>query len=107
MVRGVHYQIMTMLRIRRMAVDDTVVFLLSGRIREEHILELTELLASEKEGSKMAFDLEEIRLVDREGIRFLGACEARGIILQNCPAFVREWIEKGSDRGYGAKFVAR
>lgn len=76
-------------------------FMLSGWIQEEHIAELTKLLAGEKNGLKVAFDLEEVRLVQREGIRFLAACEARGIELHNCPAFVREWIQRGS-RGHGA-----
>ena len=80
--------------------------MLSGRIREEHIPELTELVASEKEGSRIVFDLEEVRLVHREGVRFLAGCEAKGITLQNCPSFVREWIQTGSDSGHDAKSVA-
>ena len=80
--------------------------MLSGRLQEQHISELTELLAGEKDGSRIVFDLEELRLVHRDAVRFLATCEARGILLQNCPAFVREWIQKGSDRGHGAKFVA-
>jgi hypothetical protein len=95
-----------MLRIRRITTDDLVIFILSGRIREHHISELTDLLAAEKDGSRIVFDLEEVRLVHRDAVRFLAACEARGILLQNCPAFVREWIQKGSDSGHGAKFVA-
>jgi hypothetical protein len=75
-----------------------VVFALSGHIREEHVSELTELIGSEQELSAVSFDLEEVRLVHREAVRFLAACEARGIVLRNCPAFVREWIQTGSDR---------
>ena len=81
-------------------------FTLSGRIREEHISELAELVAGEKEDSRIVFDLEEVRLVHREGVRFLAGCEARGITLQNCPAFVREWIQTGSDGGHDTKSVA-
>jgi len=87
-----------MLRILRSAVDGRVVFALSGHIKEEHVSELTELIGSEKDLSLVFLDLEEVRLVHREAVRFLGACEARGITLMNCPAFVREWIQTGSDR---------
>ena len=92
-----------MLRIRRITTDRLVVLVLSGRIQEHHISELTELLAAEKDGSQIVFDLEEVRLVHRDAVRFLAACEARGILLQNCPAFVREWIQKGSDSGQDRK----
>jgi hypothetical protein len=95
-----------MLCIRRTITDGLVLFALSGRIEEQHVSELTALLAGEGEASRIAFDLEEIRLVHREGVRFLAACEARGIVLQNCPAFVREWIQTGSDSGYDAKSFA-
>jgi hypothetical protein len=93
--------------IRRTATDGLVVFKLSGRIEEQHISELTELLAGEGEGSRIAFDLQEIRLVHREGVRFLAACEAPGMVLQNCPAFVREWIQTGSASGHDAKSFAK
>jgi hypothetical protein len=86
-----------MFRIRRSAVRDHIVFTLSGRITDEHLPELTELLAGEKDGLPIVLDLEEVRLVHRDGVRFLAACEARGITLQNCPAFVREWIQSGSE----------
>jgi hypothetical protein len=86
-----------MLRIRRSAISGGVVFALSGHIKEDHVSELTELLGSEKDLSVVSFDLEEVRLVHREAVRFLATCEERGITLKNCPAFVREWIQTGSD----------
>ena len=43
----------------------------------------------------IALDLGDVRLVDREAIKFLSTCEADGIILKNCPSYVREWIETG------------
>ena len=69
---------------------DSTTFELSGRIRSEHILHLTSLL--EQERGRMVLDLKEVTLVDREAVRFLAACEAKGSVLRNCPAFVREWI---------------
>jgi hypothetical protein len=88
------------LRIRRSAEEKLAIFALSGRIEEKHVSELQQLLDAEGEGRYVTLDLEEVRLVDREAVRFLGACEAKGIQLKNCPSYIREWIEKGSGTGY-------
>jgi hypothetical protein len=86
-----------MLKIRRSEDNGVAVFALSGRIEEQQVSELQELLAGEAQ-AKAALDLEEVRLVDREVVRFLAACEARGISLRNCPSYVREWIETGGNK---------
>lgn len=85
-----------MLKIRRSEDNGIAVFALSGRIEEQQVSELQKLLAGEAQ-AKAALDLEEVRLVDREVVRFLAACEARGISLRNCPSYVREWIETGRE----------
>ena len=86
-----------MLKIRKSVQAGKTIFLLSGRIQEEHISELIDLLKTEKHLSTVILDLQEVRLVHREAVRFLASCEAQGITLKNCPAFVREWILTGSD----------
>src|SRR5262249_21290895 len=40
----------------------------------------------------IALDLQDVALVDRPAVVFLSSCRARGIALQHCPAYVREWI---------------
>ena len=77
-----------------------MIFALSGRIEQMHVLELKKLLEADAELRDIEFDLEEVRLVDRESVRFLATCEARGIKLKNCPSYIREWIETGSDTSY-------
>ena len=89
-----------MLKIRRSEDRGLAVFGLSGRFEREQVSELQKLLEAEAELRKVTLDLDELRLVDREAVRFLAACEAGGIKLENCPAYVREWIEKGRDTGY-------
>jgi len=84
-----------MLKIRRSEDGGLAIFALSGRIEEQNVSELQELLSGEAEVTKTALDLEEVRLVDREVVRFFAACEARGIRLRNCPSYVREWIGTG------------
>jgi predicted metal-binding protein len=76
----------------------TAMRVLSGRIEERHLAELQRLLESEADAPVMAFDLKEVKLVDREAIRFFTACTAKGIKLENCPPYIREWIERG--KGY-------
>jgi hypothetical protein len=87
-----------MLKIHRSENDGFAVFALSGRIEEEHVSELEKLLRGEARGINVTLDLEEVRLVDRQAVKFLGACEAQGVLLRNCPSYVREWIDTGSDK---------
>ena len=41
-----------------------------------------------------ALDLEHVTLVDVEGVRFLGACQAKGMELVHCSPYIREWIAR-------------
>lgn len=73
-----------------------MIFVLVGRIEEPQLPDLQKLLESEPKTARMALDLREVRLVDREGVKFLAACETKGVQLKNCPLYVRNWIEIGS-----------
>jgi hypothetical protein len=42
-------------------------------------------------------DLRDLRLADRDAVRFLRDCEADGMKLENCPAYVREWMDREKD----------
>jgi hypothetical protein len=86
-----------MIKIRRSEDNGLVVFALSGRIEEKDVPELEELLQAEAEGLEIALELGEVRLVDRGAVRFLAACEAQRIKLNNCPSYIREWIRTGSN----------
>jgi ABC-type transporter Mla MlaB component len=80
-----------MLRIQRYS-NRGVVFSLSGRIETEDVAELQRLLSLEAASQTIAIDLQDITLVDREAVKFLARCEAESIGLENCPAYVHEWI---------------
>ena len=67
---------------------------LSGRIEPEHLVGLEDLVGQEKRPRSMAIDLKEVTLVDRDAVTFLAQCESRGVTLENCPAYVREWIAR-------------
>jgi len=84
-----------MLRIARSQVGEFAVFALSGRIEEQDVAELQKLFDAEPQMAGITLDLKEVRLVDRQVVRFLAACETQGVSLRNCPPYVREWIETG------------
>ena len=75
-----------------------VVFAVSGRLDSENMAELKTQISAEANGQHIVLDLSELTLVDEDAVRYLEACEAGGIELKNCPAYVREWItrERGS-----------
>ena len=69
-------------------------FTLSGRIKAARLAELEKLLEGEAGDHNLVLDLREVKLVDRDVVSFLASCEAKGIKLANCPAYIHEWIEK-------------
>jgi hypothetical protein len=58
----------------------------------ENVSELEKLLRAEVSGRRIVLDLEDLTLVDQEVVSFVMNCEADGIQLKNCPAYIREWI---------------
>jgi hypothetical protein len=89
-----------MLKIQRTA-NGKVVFTLSGRIEAEDVAELQRLFALERGDDQLVLDLKDVTLVDRDAVKFLALCEADSITLENCPAYIREWIER--ERGQNSQ----
>ena len=83
---------MTCKVVRLVERDQLVLLHISGHLQEEHVSTVAELIA--KETDSVVLDLSEVTLVDREAISFLADCDVRGIVLRNCPAFIREWMSK-------------
>jgi anti-anti-sigma regulatory factor len=86
-----------MLRIQRSA-NGRVIFTLSGRIEAEDVTELRHLLALEAVGQRLVLDLRNVTLVNQDAVNFLAGCETDSIKLENCPAYIREWIERVEGR---------
>ena len=86
-----------MLKIQRKA-NGKVIFTVSGRIEGEDIEELRRLFKLEETNRKIVLDLKDVTLVDRDGVKFLSRCEADSVDLENCPAYIREWIERESGK---------
>jgi anti-anti-sigma regulatory factor len=83
-----------MFKIQRSAGEKGVVFTLSGRIKADRLAELEKLLECEAGDHSLVLDLKEVKLVDRDVVSFLAGCEAKGVNIANCPAYIREWIER-------------
>jgi len=78
------------LRIERVSHEQLIILRLSGRLQSEHVPELK----AQIEGctQRIAFDLADVKLVDRDVVGFLAACEANGVELRQCSPYIRDWI---------------
>jgi predicted metal-binding protein len=61
------------------------------------IAELKRLFELQTESLMSVVDLKNISVIDREVMHFLMNCEADGVKLENCPAYIREWMEREKD----------
>jgi hypothetical protein len=69
---------------------------LSGDLRSEDLDQVkTEI---ERCGTSAVLDVEEVALVDLDGVQFLNRCEANGVAVLNCPAYIREWMSRERTR---------
>jgi hypothetical protein len=70
---------------------------LIGSVQGEYLAELEELVQrAASDRRRLSFDLWQVRLVDREAVRFLASAIARGVRLVGCPAYLREWLRTES-----------
>jgi hypothetical protein len=81
-------------RIEAAARGRFTVFILSGRIEKEAIAELRKLFESQTDFGEIVLDLKDVGVIDREVMRFFMLCEADGVKLENCAAYIREWMER-------------
>ena len=82
-----------MLRIHRKA-NGEVVFVLSGQLNTEDIVELEKLIGAEGKDRPITLDLKDMTLTGQDGVNFLAQCEAADIALVNCDPYVREWVTR-------------
>ena len=82
-----------MLRIER-SENEEVVFTLSGQMDSDTMADLERLIDSEAKGRGVVLNLKDLTLVDEDSVIFLARCESNGVKLENCPPYVREWINR-------------
>src|SRR6202007_503597 len=69
---------------------------LSGEFRSEQLAQVkAEIELCE---SPTVLDLEELNLVDVEAVRFLNACETKGISVSHCSPYITEWMLRERSR---------
>jgi anti-anti-sigma regulatory factor len=84
-------------RIDTAARGKFTVFILSGRIDTHAIAELGRFLELQTDCRDIVLDLKDVSLVSRDAMGFLSCREADGVKLENCPSYIREWIEREKD----------
>jgi hypothetical protein len=82
---------------RFLTEEGTAVLRVTGRITGEDVDVLRAAL--EQESRAIAIDLSDVSLIDREVVKVLAVTEGNGIALRNCPAYIREWIDRESANG--------
>jgi anti-anti-sigma regulatory factor len=86
-----------MLKIQRSS-SDGVTFTLVGRIEVEHVTELQRLLSLEDVKHRIALNLQDVTLIDRDAVKFLARWETERVSLENCPSYIRAWIDREKKR---------
>lgn len=84
-------------RVDRVFENTLEIFYVSGRIEQEDLEVFRAAFGSANPGD-LAIDLRDVSLVDGEAVTFLAVIEANGGTLRNCPAFIRQWIERERER---------
>ena len=81
-----------MIRIETSKSGDLVTFVLSGWIQKEDLGVLKSLV--EKQKKAVVLDLNGVKLVDQDAVRFLASFETGQAKITNCPPYIREWIRR-------------
>lgn len=86
------------LRIKRPCENDQTRICLSGALQSAHLANLRSEIM--RFGQPATLDLDEVSVIDIDGIRFLNECQAQGIAVVNCAPYIRQWMvqEKRVDR---------
>lgn len=65
---------------------------LSGELRSEFLEHVRAEI--DRCGTSVVLDIEEVDLIDLEGVRFLNTCEANGISVLHCSPYIQEWMSR-------------
>jgi len=80
------------LKIEKIATERGTVIRLIGRLRREHLGVLTKQIESCMD--EITLDLDELALISLEGVRFLIACQGRGIAVANASPYITDWMRR-------------
>jgi hypothetical protein len=63
---------------------------LSGELRGSHLVDVRAEIA--QVGQPATLDLDEVDIVDIDGVCLLNECQAQGVQVVNCSPYIREWM---------------
>ena len=78
------------LKIQRIRENHGTWICLSGELRCSHLLDLRAEI--QQVAQPMTLDMDEVDVVDIDGIRLLNECQTQGIQVVNCSPYIREWM---------------
>jgi ABC-type transporter Mla MlaB component len=85
------------LKIEMTVSHKTAILRLIGRLSVEHLEEVWREI--EPVEVPVTLDLSELSLVSLEGVRFLNACEDKGIAVANASPYVSAWMLRERETG--------
>jgi len=74
------------------ASDDAITYGLGGHISKESLPELEAAIRSGGAQHRVVLDLAEVTLLDQVTARYFGEKLRDGVVLVNCPSYIRHWI---------------
>jgi hypothetical protein len=77
---------------RFVSKDNLTVLRVSGEVLGQDVDTFRDVLGEEH--GRLALDLMNVSLVDREAVQLLAFVEGSGIELRNCLAYIREWVTR-------------
>jgi hypothetical protein len=78
------------LRIERIGERGGTRICLAGELRSPNLDEVG--VEIERAAGPVTLDLEEVDIVDLDGIRWLNQCRSQGVKLANCCPYIRKWM---------------
>jgi ABC-type transporter Mla MlaB component len=78
------------LKIKRLCEQHGTRICLAGELRCSHLIDVRAEI--EQVGQPATLDLDEVDVVDLDGIRLLNEFLTRGIQVVNCSPYIREWM---------------
>jgi hypothetical protein len=78
------------LRLKRIGEQHGTRVCLAGELRSSHLINVRAEI--EQVGNPAILDMDEVNVVDIDGVRFLNECLERGIEVVNCSPYIREWM---------------
>jgi ABC-type transporter Mla MlaB component len=78
------------LKIKRIREKHGTRICLSGELRCSHLIDVRAEI--EQVGQPATLDMDEVDIVDIDGVRLLNDCQTQGIQVVNCSPYIREWM---------------